>query len=262
MVSGPVIEFLEHVPTLISVGNDGLFPYEYHPLDEIYVVAKKDRSIAKHSVKFLLPNYCHLDLSNSRGSSPIVKVHEPGFLWHDRTRDLLSPSWHRWLSIYGFTIDDPRELNDDTKFILAELPGDTERENITSLLPSQQWREVKDFHTRNREWMKNVDYPKISVEVSSRYERDTGLVAKIKLARGSACQICGYKFTKRDGTDYCEVHHLEALADGGLDVCSNMLVLCANCHRIFHYGNVKVLNHTHSKITLSINGSTCSCEFK
>ncbi|MCH7667332.1 MAG: HNH endonuclease [Acidobacteria bacterium] len=35
---------------------------------------------------------------------------------------------------------------------------------------------------------------------------------------------------------YAEVHHHEELAQGGLDVPSNMLCVCPSCHREVHYG--------------------------
>jgi 5-methylcytosine-specific restriction enzyme A len=41
---------------------------------------------------------------------------------------------------------------------------------------------------------------------------------------------------KSDGSPYLEVHHKVQLSQGGLDTISNVLALCPNCHRKFHYG--------------------------
>ena len=97
------------------------------------------------------------------------------------------------------------------------------------------------------------------IQTSKRYERDLNLVSKIKSTRGTACQICGYRLIKKDGTDYCEVHHLESLANEGLDIKSNMLVVCANCHVMFHYGNVEILNHNHINLIVKIDGIVYTC---
>lgn len=267
---GPVIEFLEYPPYIVSAGHDGLFPDQI-PLDEIYVKAEKGErpsDMDLHCVEIWLHNSNDIHISNNPDFSPKVRIHRSGYLWHDRARDLINPFLEtyrkplrgRWLSVYGITTDDPRKFHDEIPQLLTQLPrtyGD-----FHELFPSGDWQKIKDFHTRNREWMKNKQraLPFAYEAIALRYERDVTLVAKIKQARGSACQVCGYKFTKKDGTDYCEVHHLEALSDGGLDIAANMLVLCANCHRVFHYGSVEVQNHTSSKITLTIDGNPYSCD--
>lgn len=96
-------------------------------------------------------------------------------------------------------------------------------------------------------------------ELAKRYERDDTLARLLKALRGDACQICGFSFRTRDGHSYTECHHLEQLADGGLDVTRNMVVLCANHHRQFHYGNVAVLEHTSDVLSVSIDGTVHNC---
>lgn len=133
------------------------------------------------------------------------------------------------------------------------------RDNIYELLQSTAWMDVKDFHTRHREWIKNRRKAIIQHIDLNRYERDHALITRLKQQRGARCQVCGFTFRKNDGTDYCEIHHLEALANGGYDVASNCLVLCANCHRQFHYGNVKIINHTATNLVVQIDGTDYSC---
>lgn len=95
---------------------------------------------------------------------------------------------------------------------------------------------------------------------AKRYERDPELIKIIKLLRGGKCQICGFSFKTKSGDDYAECHHLEHLADSGLDISSNILVLCANHHRQFHYGNVELLNRSPEKIEISLDGVRYVCE--
>jgi hypothetical protein len=101
--------------------------------------------------------------------------------------------------------------------------------------------------------------PSTAHELARRYERDEDLVRFIKSVRGSRYQICGATFRKRDGGDYSEIHHLESLADGGLDVSRNMLVVCAHHHRQFHFGEISVIVRTKQEIEVEIDGQRHIC---
>lgn len=101
-----------------------------------------------------------------------------------------------------------------------------------------------------------------SVEIALRYERDRRLSRLLKIFRGPNCQICGFSFKTKSGEHYSECHHLEHLASGGLDISKNMLIVCANCHRQFHFGNVKIIEHTTDHIRIDIDGNTIICELK
>jgi len=223
MIAGPIIEFMDSPPVLVSAGHDGFFPYQFHPLDEIYITASRWSADPKeHDVEIWLPNNRVVELSNIPGVLDIVRVHKSGFLWHDRTREIHYQATDRWLSVYGFTSKDPREIEFNRLPVFSVLPGSPMQDKILDLLQSKSWREIRDFHTRHRSWMQNSHQVKFLHIMAARYERDKSLVAKLKQERGSACQICGFAFTKQDGTDYCEIHHLESLANGGLDVSGSL----------------------------------------
>lgn len=254
-----IIEFLESAPALVSAGHDGLYPYEAHPYDEIYVIAlRESASLEDQSVELWLPHKKSVTIANARGAAPEVRVHRSGFMWHDRVREIPQVSDSKWLSIYGFTVEDPRKLGDPVKKLFAVLPGLPMQQSFEELLISERWRQTRDWHTRDREWRPN-NIPKITAFEAKRIERDTTLVAQLKSTRGAQCQICGFTFTKVDGTEYCEVHHLECLSSGGLDVPSNCVVLCANCHKRFHYGTVEVLSHTPNQLVVRLDGVEYTC---
>ncbi len=92
------------------------------------------------------------------------------------------------------------------------------------------------------------------------YERDQELGRLIKLVRGEACQICGHYFLTPDGKRYVECHHLEHLANEGLDCSKNILVVCANHHRQLHYGIAKILSHTSACVVVEIDGVPHTCK--
>jgi 5-methylcytosine-specific restriction endonuclease McrA len=92
------------------------------------------------------------------------------------------------------------------------------------------------------------------------YERPSAITNLVKRTRGDSCQLCGTRgFLKRDGTRYCEVHHLFHLAE---DPPSESLspdylaVLCATCHRRMHYADVGKPIATPEGWEIKIDGGT------
>jgi hypothetical protein len=76
--------------------------------------------------------------------------------------------------------------------------------------------------------------------VSNRIERNSLLVKLLKQIHPERCQLCREPFFWKKGqiSRYSEVHHIKELSSGGRDAADNCLVLCANCHRKLHYGNI------------------------
>ena len=77
--------------------------------------------------------------------------------------------------------------------------------------------------------------------LSQYYERNPHLrVAAIAL-HGTKCMVCGFDFEAvygRHGAGYVEVHHLRPVsslqAKTRVNPQTDMVVLCANCHRMIH----------------------------
>jgi 5-methylcytosine-specific restriction protein A len=96
------------------------------------------------------------------------------------------------------------------------------------------------------------------------YERPSRITRYVKRKRGSRCQLCDEEgFVKRDGTRYCEVHHLFHMSTNpppdalGAEY---LVVLCATCHRRMHYANVGEPRRTASGWQVSVDG--VEVEFK
>lgn len=74
------------------------------------------------------------------------------------------------------------------------------------------------------------------------YERPKAITRYVKQTRGTDCQLCGVPgFLKKNGTRYCEVHHLFHLSTNPPAGClapEYLVVLCATCHRRMHHCNV------------------------
>ncbi len=54
------------------------------------------------------------------------------------------------------------------------------------------------------------------------------------------CQNYGYSFHMDNGKEYCEAHHLKMLSRGGTQDVDNVIILCENHHRMFHYASDKI----------------------
>jgi 5-methylcytosine-specific restriction protein A len=106
----------------------------------------------------------------------------------------------------------------------AENVSDRARQNIIDQL-NQQYRD---------------SVPNKRRQISNRIERTPLLVKLLKQLHPDQCQLCGGTFFWKQGRQkkYSEVHHIRELSVGGTDAAGNCLVLCANCRRKMHHGDV------------------------
>lgn len=86
-----------------------------------------------------------------------------------------------------------------------------------------------------------------------RYQK---IVSSLKSRYKNKCQIegCNFTFKKKNGEYYSEGHHIEFLSQGGSQDESNVVILCPNHHRMFHYADVEIFEKEDSKIKIKING--------
>jgi predicted HNH restriction endonuclease len=81
--------------------------------------------------------------------------------------------------------------------------------------------------------------PKISLVKTKMFDRDPLVVAIGKARALSKCEIaeCTHAlFIDGSGKGYCEVQHIDALSEGGLDEIENVICLCPSHHREAHFG--------------------------
>lgn len=75
-------------------------------------------------------------------------------------------------------------------------------------------------------------------------KRNSKAVELLKTLYNGKCQISGemYSFAKKDGSPYCEGHHLVPLGEGGADDPRNIVIVSPLLHRMLHYANVQRLD--------------------
>jgi len=89
-----------------------------------------------------------------------------------------------------------------------------------------------------------------------RIKRYKKIVDDLKEEYNARCQIenCGFTFVKSNGENYAEGHHLVPLAKGGDQDKKNLVILCANHHRMFHYADIQIRKAETNKREVIING--------
>lgn len=89
----------------------------------------------------------------------------------------------------------------------------------------------------------------------NRIKRYQQIVNKIKDKYENKCQIegCSFTFKKKNGGYYSEGHHVELLSEGGSQNESNVVILCPNHHRMFHYAEIEIYEKVDNKRKVIIN---------
>lgn len=103
--------------------------------------------------------------------------------------------------------------------------------------------------------------PQVKEIISRRIERGN-ISNEIKKLYNYKCKICEalgqnpHSFKKTNGDYYIETHHIihvSSLMQGTLGVC-NLITVCANHHRQFHFGDIKVDRNTKDNLIITIEG--------
>jgi len=79
------------------------------------------------------------------------------------------------------------------------------------------------------------------------YSRNPELASLMKIRNNHTCQVCEIPTFKNKNGDYhyTESHHIIPRGLGGPDKPSNILIVCANCHRKFDSGDEATLLETY-----------------
>lgn len=111
--------------------------------------------------------------------------------------------------------------------------------------------------------------PQVKEVISRRIERGK-ISSDIKKFYEYKCKICEalgqnpLSFKKINGKHYIETHHINPVANltqGSLGI-SNLITVCANHHRQFHYGNIQIIENTKHKLIINIDGRVITTEKK
>lgn len=121
----------------------------------------------------------------------------------------------------------------------STIDNSIERQELENILNVENSKDInKLIDNLNKRYTGMPAYKK---NISYSINRPTPLKKALIERDGTKCKICGFVgFLKKTGETYCELHHmieLNNLAPNTLQSW-NILVVCPNCHRQLHYGNV------------------------
>ena len=105
----------------------------------------------------------------------------------------------------------------------------------------ESWKLLIDAQENqfNYDAINDLDGSSVEIETAlvTRYARNDEIRKRAKDRAGGVCEGCGSPgFMTINNEKYLEVHHIISLADQGPDDITNVIALCANCHRQAHYG--------------------------
>lgn len=107
--------------------------------------------------------------------------------------------------------------------------------------------ELKDITELNRlEYMLREDFDEIELgniseeKIKREVKRYRKIVKILKQIYGCKCQLCKQTFLMDNGDYYCEAHHIIPLSENGNQDSDNVILLCPNHHRMFHYAKNRI----------------------
>lgn len=105
------------------------------------------------------------------------------------------------------------------------------KEKIAKKLPTE------DLLIRAKKSHKRSSHRQVS---SIQYDRSPWVMVYCKRRANGFCDLCNLPapFKTKEGEPYLESHHIEWLANGGVDTIENTAALCPNCHRKMHSLNL------------------------
>lgn len=117
-----------------------------------------------------------------------------------------------------------------------------DEENAYSLIPVNNDELETVVYIPTAEGRKKAVY-------STKYERKPANRNAAIAAHGTVCMACGFDFEKmygKYGAGYIEVHHTKPLFENDTEVVpdpeTDLICLCANCHRMVHHFKKQVLS--------------------
>ena len=144
-------------------------------------------------------------------------------------------------------------LSEEQAKVLARVTA-TDESSAESLEAVDEVTRGRKLESVVEEWRKrNADREPEEIERRvRRLKRCYGLVRSLKKRYGYKCQIgsCRFTFRMSNGGWYCEAAHIKPLSERkrGLDLPENILILCANHHKMLDYGAMKVMTPTEVEI--------------
>jgi len=139
----------------------------------------------------------------------------------------------------------------------GKLPAAAKKKEVAKQFRSEEEITKALFEEDEADVAGTEDAREVLVKVRNRNAKS---VQGLKELYHGNCQITGdkYRFLKKDGSPYCEAHHLVLLGNEGADSPYNIIIVSPLIHRMLHYADVSEIDLTlisaSNTLDLTING--------
>lgn len=147
--------------------------------------------------------------------------------------------------------------------LILKKTNNSDYEDIIAILSNS---EIYETQCKNDIDFKNSSIFTIALEgkrkivYTTQYERNANLRKRAIQIHGTSCMACGFNFFEfygARGENYIEVHHVIPLSKFQQEISVNpatdMIVVCANCHRMIHREKNNILQLEDLKKIISEN---------
>ncbi|MBN3382931.1 HNH endonuclease [Clostridium botulinum] len=135
-------------------------------------------------------------------------------------------------------------LYDSTKKDRGQFSNENNNKEFEEFIELISKEEEKDIDIQiEKDFLDDVDIAEneSTEELNRRIKRYQKIVKILKQKYNYKCQLCGYTFPMDNGSYYCEAHHIQMLSRDGSQHPENVIILCANHHRKFHYAKDNII---------------------
>jgi len=128
-----------------------------------------------------------------------------------------------------------KKLSEYKEVLPKHINKNLEKAEIAKILRKTKKNELKKL----KEILENPQAPERIEFKGKRFKRSYLVREYVKRIAGYRCEICGFSFKKKDGSNYVESAHIRPLKDGGPDTIYNVVALCPNHHKMLDEGSLE-----------------------
>lgn len=151
-----------------------------------------------------------------------------------------------WLEYYGYK----PKVDDGLVEQISRVTKKSEFYNTTKKIKKVDYNPEELLRQLDRRAIGKHRNKKAIIHKKQRL-RSTGIYELIKNTRKFRCQYCEKpSFTDKNGNNYVVVHHMIEYNDeeNGPDRQNNIIVLCPNCHSMFHHSDPNAVNRFYKNL--------------
>lgn len=175
--------------------------------------------------------------------------------WHSDFSSILRNELPTWYDLFGA---DPSEVNNPPELRFSRT--DKDNEYLVTILDVESIASDIDSERVENQDLQPLREGGVKEYYGKRYERSAENRRRAIEIHGYECAVCGFDFSKvygHRGKGFIEVHHIKPLStvqeEAEVNPDTDLIPVCANCHRMIHRDSNDVLTVDELKGQLKTN---------